>query len=523
MRTPTALLVSTLFGALVGALLALPAAAGDDALRTLDDASLRASAVAAFPEYLELLSLPNDSAVPADIQRNAAWLEAAFGRRGFKTRLLPNGGKPIVFAEHSGNRGGRKTVLFYLHFDGQPVVPEQWAQKDPFRPVVKRRGADGAWREVGTQELLRPDFDPELRVFGRSSADDKGPIAMLLAAFDLLRSRKLEPRFDVKVLLDSEEEVGSPGMAAVVAANGAPLSADALVIHDGPVHPSSRPTIVFGNRGDVPVALTVFGPRAPLHSGHYGNWVPNPAMRLAALLASMKRDDGRVAVAGWYDRTNLTDADRALLAAVPDDEAAMRRRLGIAEPEKVGATYQEALQFPSLNVRGLSSAATGAKVANVLPHQAVAELDLRTTPEADGEFLVALLRKHVEKQGWHLVEGEPTDEERALFPKLARLTAGRGEKAARQSYDSTVGRWATAALETAFAGAGGDIRPVRIRMMGGTVPTHAIVTPLGLPFVIVPLVNADNNQHSFDENLRMGSFVSGMRTTLGLLLTDFGE
>ncbi|MBK9090703.1 MAG: M20/M25/M40 family metallo-hydrolase [Holophagales bacterium] len=505
------------------ALLAPRADAGNDALRTLDDASLRAAAAATFPEYLELLSLPNDSAVAADIQRNAAWLEAAFARRGFRTRLLPNGGKPLVLAEHSGNRGGRRTVLFYLHFDGQPVVPEQWAQKNPFRPVVKKRGADGAWREVGTEELLRPGFDPDLRVFARSSADDKGPIAMLLAAFDLLRSRKLEPRFDVKVLLDSEEEVGSPGMAAVVATNGALLSADALVIHDGPVHPGGRPTIVFGNRGDVPVTLTVFGPRTPLHSGHYGNWVPNPAMRLSALLASMKGDDGRVAVAGWYDRTKLTDADRTLLAAVPDDEAAMRRRLGIAEAEKVGATYQEALQFPSLNVRGLSSAATGSKVANVLPHQAVAELDLRTTPEADAEVLVALLRTHVEKQGWHLVDGEPTDEERGLFPKLARLTAGRAGKAARQPYDSTVGRWATAALETAFAGAGGDVRPVRIRMMGGTVPTHEIVTPLGLPFVIVPLVNADNNQHSFDENLRMGNFVSGMRATLGLLLTDYGD
>jgi acetylornithine deacetylase/succinyl-diaminopimelate desuccinylase-like protein len=519
MRTPTALLVISLSSALLAPL----ATAGPGALQALDDASLRAAAAAAFPEYIELLSLPNDSAVPVDIQRNAAWLEGAFAKRGFRTRLLPNDGKPLVLAEHPGNRGGRKTVLFYLHFDGQPVLPEQWAQKDPFRPVVKKRGADGTWREVGTEELFRPDFDPELRVFSRSSADDKGPIAMLLAAFDLLRSRKLEPRFDVKVLLDSEEEVGSPGMAAVVAASGALLSADALVIHDGPVHPTGRPTIVFGNRGDVPVTLTVFGPRAPLHSGHYGNWVPNPAMRLAALLASMKNDDGRVAVAGWYDRTKLTDADRALLAAVPDDEAAMRRRLGIAEAEKVGATYQEALQFPSLNVRGLSSAATGAKVANILPHQAVAELDLRTTPEADADYLVALLQKHVEKEGWHLVEGEPTDEVRERFPKLARLKAGRGEKAARQAYDSTVGRWATGALERAFAEAGGDARPVRIRMMGGTVPTHAIVTPLGLPFVIVPLVNADNNQHSFDENLRAGSFVSGIRTTLGLLLTDFGD
>ncbi len=231
----------------------------------------------------------------------------------------------------------------------------------------------------------------------------------------------------------------------------------------------------------------------------------------------MKGDDGRVTVDGWYARTKLTDLDRALLAAVPDDEAAMKRRLGIAGPDRVGATYQESLQQPSLNVRGLSSAATGANAANVVPHDAVAELDLRTTPEADGAYLFGLLRAHVERQCWHLVDGEATDEERARFPKLARLSFQGGEPAARQAYDSPVGLWATAALEAAFSGE----TPVRIRMMGGTVPTDAIVGPLGTPFVILPLVNGDNNQHAFDENLRMGNFLSGMRTLLGLLRTPY--
>lgn len=513
MRTAAILLAAAL------ALGAGPAtrAADDAAPRPIDEASLRSAAVGAFPELLELLALPNDAADAADVARNAAWLETAFARRGFATRSLPNGGRPLVLAEWKGNRAGRKTVLLYLHFDGQPVLPEQWSQESPFRPVVKRRGADGAWRAVAASELLRPDFDPELRVFARSASDDKGPIAMLLASLDLLRARGLEPVVNVKVLLDSEEEAGSPGMAAVAGANRAALAADALVLVDGPVHASGRPTLAFGNRGIAQATLTVLGPRAPLHSGHYGNWVPNPAQRLATLLASMKGDDGRVTVDGWYARTKLTDDDRALLTAVPDDEAAMRKRLGIAEADRVGATYQEALQQPSLNVRGLSSAATGAKAANVLPHEAVAELDLRTTPEADGAYLFGLLRAHVEKQGWRLVDGEPTDEERARYPKLARLSFKGGEPAARQDYDSPVGRWATAALAAAFAGS----MPVRIRMMGGTVPTDALVGPLGTPFVLLPLVNGDNNQHAFDENLRMGNFLSGMRSLLGLLRTPY--
>jgi acetylornithine deacetylase/succinyl-diaminopimelate desuccinylase-like protein len=434
-------------------------------------------------------------------------------------RQLPNKGRPLVFAEYGASRAHKKTVLFYMHFDGQPVVPSQWAQKDPFQPVVKRRGADGKWAEVDRAELAKPLFDPELRVFARSSSDDKGPIAMFLAVFDLLRARKIDPAMNVKVLLDSEEEVNSPGIAAAVAANAALLAADAVVLVDGPSHASGRPTIAFGNRGEVGVTLTVYGPRAPLHSGHFGNWVPNPAMRLSRLLASMKDEDGRVTIPGWYARTFLGEADRKVLAEVPDDEAALKARTGIAQPEKVGATYQESLQHPSLNVRGLASASVGDKAANIVPRDAVAELDLRTTVESDPAYLLDLLRRHAEAQGWHLVEKEPTDEERARWPKLARLDPHLPAKAARQPVDSPVGRWASSAV----AGAWPATPLVRIRMMGGTLPTHEIVGPLRAPFVLVSVVNHDNNQHAYDENLRMGNYLSGMRTLAALLTAPYEE
>ncbi len=485
----------------------------------VDDDAIAAAAVASFPEYLELLALPNDSIQPADVKRNALWLEAAFARRGFVARELENNGRPLVFAEYGTALTPQKTVLFYIHFDGQPVVPSQWAQKDAWAPVVKRRGPDGRWTEVDRAELTRTPLDPELRVFGRSSSDDKGPIAMFLAVFDVLRAKGIDPAVHVKVLLDSEEEVNSPGIAAVVAANALLLSADAVVLLDGPVHASGRPTIVFGNRGVVTATLTVYGPRAPLHSGHYGNWTPNPAMRLASLLATMKDEDGRVRIPGYYGRTRLTDADRRILAEVPDDEAALRARIGIARPEKVGATYEESLQYPSLNVRGLASASVGEKAANVVPRDAVAELDLRTTVESGPGFLLDLLKKYVEVQGWHLVERDPTDEERARWPKLARLVAHLPEDAARQPFDSPVGRWAS----TAVAGAWPGSPPVRIRMMGGTLPTHEIVAPLKAPFVVVPTVNPDNNQHTYDENLRVGHYLSGMRTMAALLTSPYPD
>jgi acetylornithine deacetylase/succinyl-diaminopimelate desuccinylase-like protein len=498
-----------------------PPGARADLPAGIDDAAIRAGAVASFPEYFDLLALPNDAINPADVQKNAAWLQQAFEKRGFHTQQLENHGRPLVFAHYVRASEPRHTVLFYMHFDGQPVIQSQWSQKDAWLPVVKRRGADGKWAEVDKAELMKPDFDPELRVFARSSSDDKGPIGMFLAAFDLLRARQLAPDVGVKVLLDSEEEKESPGMAAVVAANKALLQADALIIYDSAMHPSGRPTMIFGNRGIVPVTLTVYGARNPLHSGHYGNYAPNPAQRLAALLASMKDDQGRVTIPGYYSRTQLSEADLKLLADVGDDEVALRKRLGIAEPDRVADTYQQALQYPSLNVRGLASAAVGDKVAGIIPDHAVAELDIRTTVEADGEYLTGLLRHHIEAQGYHLIDGEPTDEERARYPKIAQIKVGPGEKAARQPIDSPLGRWVTAALDAAYPEPA--MKPIRVRMMGATVPSYEIEAPLGMPFVLVPLVNPDNNQHTFDENLRMGHYLNGMRTMLALLFRPYPD
>jgi acetylornithine deacetylase/succinyl-diaminopimelate desuccinylase-like protein len=482
----------------------------------IDEAAIRKAAAAIFPEYFQLLAIPSDSAVAADIVKNADWLVAAFARRGFQARPLENEGKPLVYAEYGGNRPGRPTILFYLHFDAQPVIPEQWSQKDPWIPVVKRKGADGKWAEVPDSALFRPDFDPELRVFARDSADDKGPIAMFLACFDLLRERKLAPAVNVKVLLDSEEEKNSAGISKVVAANRTPLASDALVVLDGAAHPSGRPTIVFGNRGATPITITVFGPKSPLHSGHYGNWAPNPALLLSKLLAGMKDDDGRVTIPGYYDRTRLTAEDRKILAEVPDDDAALNRRLGIKEPDKVGATYQEALQYPSLNIRGLAAAGVGAKAANIVPHQAVAEIDIRTTVESDSAYLGGLIRKYVEDQGYFLVDHDPTDAERAAHARLARFEIGKGDEAARQDIASRVGSWADKAARMSSG-----TTPVRLRQMGGTVPTAELVHLLEIPFILAPTVNPDDNQHTFDENLRMGHFLSGMQTMLGMLLTAY--
>lgn len=481
-----------------------------------DDTALVKAAQANVPEFLQLLSIPNVADNAGDIQKNAAFLETALRKRGFSTQLLANpANRPLVFARLDAPVAGRRTVLFYIHFDGQPVSPERWSQPSPFSPVVKQHDADGKWAQVPSERLQASPFDPELRIFARSASDDKAPIMMLLTAIDLLNAEGAAPAFNIKLILDSEEEIGSPSLAGVVASNRALFDADALVILDGPVHASGRPTLVFGNRGIIQTKLVVYGPKVALHSGHYGNYVPNPAMRLARLLASMKDDDGRVLVPGYYDGIELTASDRALLAATGDDDAALRKRLGIAKAEGVGDTYQTSMQYPSLNVRGISSAAVGETAANVVPSEAVAELDFRTTPEAEGPRLFALVKRHIERQGYYLTDGPPTDEERALHDKLASFTSGAAVNAVRMSADAPVGQWAYA------AGAASGETPVRIRMVGGTVPTATLVDALHLPFVIVSTVNADNNQHTHDENLRMGHFVSGTRTIHSLLTTPY--
>ena len=481
------------------------------------------AAAASYKEWVELLAIPNDATVPADIQKNVDYLVKAFSRRGFQARALSNGDKPMVYAEYSPPgataTAPRKTVLFYMHLDGQSVTPSQWAQKSPWEATLKARASDGKWEALPLDKLYAGPVDPEWRLFARSSSDDKGPIVMMLAAIDALKAAGVEPGVNVKVLLDSEEEKGSPSLGQVIGQNLELLRNDGMVIFDGPMHQSNQPTLVFGNRGIQLVQLKVFGATQGLHSGHYGNYSANPVQRMASLLASMKDENGRVTIPGYYTPVKIDSKAKKIMAAVPDDEAALKRRLGIASTEKVGANYQEAMQYPSLNVRGIVAGDVGPKARTIIPEVAIADIDLRTVPETPPETLVALLRKHIEKQGYHLVNGEPTAEERARYPKLAALTAGEvsaSSSAARTDLDAPVSKWLQGVMQDTYGKP-----PVQIRMMGGTVPTGAAVQALKSPFVIVPLVNADNNQHSFDENMRLGNYRDGIRTVMGILQTPF--
>jgi len=474
------------------------------------DAILERHTRNSLQEFYDFLSLPNDANIPEQLEPNIQWVSNAFEQRGFTINRLPTQGLDLVLAEQYFP-GAEKTVLFYVQVDGQPVDPSAWNQETPFTPTLKAMQEDGSYEPI-PWDRLKGEIDPMWRIYARSASDAKGPINMFLAALDAMREANLTPNYHIKVIMDNEEELGSPNLPAAVEVHREALAADRLVILDGPMHVTNRPTLAFGARGIATVRITTYGPRVPQHSGHYGNYAPNPAMRLAQLLASMKDADGLVTIPGFYDGITLTDEVREVLASVPDDEEYIQNKLGIAEPERVGGNLQEAIQYPSLNVRGMSSGWVGSKVRTIIPAAAVANLDVRLVKESDPERLIRLIREHIEGKGYHILETEPTDEEREEYPRLVSMSSNIAYQAFRTDLDTPIGQWLSRALQSAH----GEI-PVKIRTHGGSVPISPFVNTLDVPAVLVPVVNPDNNQHSPNENVRLREYFLGVKTIAGIL------
>lgn len=476
-------------------------------IRVQADKYLRSS----LSQFRDLLSLPNDAHFPQDLEENIEWLHHAFSRLNFNVERLPTGGIDILFAEKR-NSGAAKTVLVYLQIDGQPVDPSAWQQQDPFIPQLKRP-VHSDWEHLPWEVLNEGSIDPDWRIFCRSASDAKGPVAAFLTALQIMDDQGWSPDFNLKIIMDCEEELGSPNLPKAVERYRDKLQADMLVIFDGPRHISNLPTLTFGARGITTMRLTTYGPRVPQHSGHYGNYAPNPALRMSQLLASMKDERGRVTIPGFYAGIELDDATKKVLAAVPDDEAVIRENLGIAEPDAVAASYQESLQYPSLNIRGLASAWVGSKVRTIVPSAAVANLDIRTVKESDPQRLVDLVIDHIRRQGYHVCDGEPTEEERKKYDKLLSLDYEISYAAFRTEFDEEVSLWCDRALTKMF-----DRAPIKIRTSGGSIPIAPFVETLGIPAVTVPIVNRDNNQHSPNENIRIGNYLEGVYTYLALML-----
>jgi len=465
---------------------------------------------AIITEFFDLLSLPNITTDRAALGKNAELIRRILEKRGVSTRLLEVPGvAPVVYGEIL-TPGARRTLVFYAHYDGQPLDPKEWASP-PFQPVLRDKPLDAGGKVIPLPAEGQR-FDPEWRIYARSASDDKAPIVAIAAALDALRAARIAPGSNIKFVFEGEEEGGSTHLDRIIAASKDLLRSDVWLICDGPVHQSRRPQIVFGARGITEVGITVYGPRRELHSGHYGNWAPNPAMMLARLLASMKDEDGRVLVEHFYDGIEpLSDTERRAVAEAPPVEPELMRELWLGRAEGGGKSLVELLNLPSLNVRGMGSSRIGGQASNVVPSTATATIDMRLVKGVSPDQVRERLLAHIRRQGYFVVDRDPDPHTLLQHPKVAKVTSGHGYPASRTSMDLPISQLVIRTAESAL----GPV--VKLPTMGGSVPLFMIEEILKAPTITVPIANHDNSQHSFNENLRLRNLWDGIDLMAALL------
>lgn len=459
-------------------------------------------------ELRELVALPNVADNHDDIRINADLLVKMLERRGISAQVLETPGAPVSVYGELKTRGAKKTLLFYAHFDGQPVgPPERWATP-PFEPTLRAGRLEDAAPVVRWEDAKYPLPDG-WRIYARASSDDKAPIVAMLAAIDALRAARIPLSANLKFFLEGEEEAGSPNLARTLAANRELLKSDLWIFGDGPIDPRGLPRLALGVRGISTFKLTVYGPATSLHSGHYGNVAPNPAARVAALIASMRAPDGRISIAGL--EIPAPSAAQLELAREGFDTAGMLANAGIGRTES-GREYGESILRPALNVTQLAYGGTGAQ-RNAIDPEASAGFDLRMVPGMTLANVRESVEAHLRAQGYRLLDRAPTAAERLEHPRLARLEWGQdGYVAAIADLEHPGVARVIEVMRAATADA------VRIApLMGGSLPIAPIGEQLGVNCVIAPIVNADNSQHAPNENLRMKEFRRGIELYAALL------
>ena len=436
-------------------------------------------------------------------------------RRGISVKIMETPGNPVVYGELKANEA-EKTILFYVHYDGQPVSPEEWIDSEPFNPVLrpgKLEPGTGLPKPIPfpeTGDKLKDDW----RIYARSSSDDKTPIIGILSAIDALNSSGLKIKHNLKFIFEGEEEAGSVNLKQFFEENTILLKSDVLFLCDGPAYFNNKPAISFGVRGITSVEITVYGPNTSLHSGHYGNWAPNPALKLVKLLSSMKDDEGNVLIDGFYDTViPLSETEKNAVRSVPNFDEKLKQRLGFSGSEGGGRSLIEMLQFPSLNIRGLTSGWTGSQARTIIPPTAVASIDIRLVKGNDPEYMREKVIEHIKKQGYHIVSSDPDSETRAKYANIARIRMGGGYRAARLSMDEPISQQIIRNLGFYLED---DI--VILPGMGGSLPLYYFDDILKTPSIIVSIANFDNNQHQPNENLRLGNLWKGIESYAVILM-----
>lgn len=468
-------------------------------------------------EFSAFLSLPNVAADPVGQQKNVAFIMAMMNKRGIQKVQLLNasttGVPPAVYGEVMVP-GAKQTLIFYAHYDGQPVNAAQWAKGlDPFQPKLFTASIE----KNGTNIPLPKDglYNNESRIYARSAADDKAGVEAIIDAYDAIKNSGLHPTCNLKFFFEGEEEAGSAHLNEILEKYSSLLQSDLWIICDGPVHQSGKKQISFGVRGDAHIDLTVFASKRPLHSGHYGNWAPNPAMMLAKLLSSMKNDSGRVSIKGFYDDViPLSSSERKALQEVPSADEQMKDELGIREVEMSGTSLSEAINLPSLNINGMQSGNVGKMASNQIPTYANAVIDLRLVLGNDWKRQQQKVIDHIKAQGYYVTDLDPTDAERTQHGKIAKvIRSDNGYNAQRTIMDLPIAQKVVDAVKSTT-----NDQVVVQPTSGGSLPLYLFEKYLNAKTISIPIANPDNNQHAENENIRLQNLFDGIETIASLMM-----
>ncbi len=462
-------------------------------------------------DFKELLSIPNVAFDLKNINKNGEHIISELEKRGVETKLLRMVGTPPIVYGYLPVKKAKRTLAFYVHYDGQPVDKTKWTN-DPWQPTYYSKAIFEGGEPIDFPSKSS-DIDPNNRIYARAAGDDKAPIISILSALDLIKENKLKITSNLVFFFEGQEEAGSRQLREYLEDNKELIDQiDLWMFCDGPVHQSRKPQLVFGVRGVTGMEITVYGPNRPLHSGHYGNWAPVPGQMLSDLISSMKDEKGNIIIDGFYDDVEpLSESEKLALQNVPEIDSQLKSELGVNTTEGSGS-YYERLLLPTLTIRGLSSGNTGKLARNVIPATATASIGIRLVKGCDPEKQKDLVEAHIKKQGYHIVREEPDQETRLKYPKIAFITRDSGYPAARTSMDTPV---VQSVINRTKEVIGEDL--ILLPTLGGSLPLYLFTDVLQKPAIIVPIANHDNNQHAADENLRVENLWYGIKLMSALM------
>ena len=425
-------------------------------------------------ELKQYLAIPSISALPqhqADVRRCAEWTIEEMQRIGLQNvRLIETPGNPVVYGDWLG-ADGAPTILFYGHYDVQPVDPVELWDSPPFEATVR----DG-------------------EIYARGSADDKGQVFMHFKAIEAHLKQNGRLPVNMRIILEGEEEVGSENLDNFVKDHKDDLAADVVVISDSPMFDRGIPSICYGLRGLIYYQLDLRGTKSDLHSGSFGGAVANPATVLSQILAQMKDKSGRIKIPGFFDDVRqLSDEERAEFKKLPFNETRYRKELGA--PKLLGepgySTLERVWARPTFEVNGLLSGFTGEGAKTVIPAVAMAKVSMRLVPDQDPDKIAKLFEAYVTK----------------VAPKTVELKVTRmhGGKPWMTDFHNPYVQAAARAIEKGFGKT-----PVFNRE-GGSIPVVATFQEiLGLPSVLFGVGLPDENAHAPNEKLDLGNFHGGV-------------